>query len=278
VPPRSLCRFRSDRLHQRIDWPILPAVRLNHRHLDCHQRLQFAHSEPSTLCNSSATSPRPGRLAHPDFELSAGLVLLAFQPRFSLVFKLLFQNRAKPPSAHGGGAGGVCRSPRIHLLSLSKHPKRVRPAAGQTVPGRLRTSDLLTLKVRNKRDQLVPLGSVVKVSDSSGPDRAEHYNSYLTAPINGAPGKGYSSGQAEAAMTRIVSETLPNGMSAEWTELAYQKVIAGNTAIYIFPLCVLLVFLVLAAQYENLRLPLAVVLIVPLCLLFALVGLSRCRR
>src|ERR1700733_10432394 len=133
-------------------------------------------------------------------------------------------------------------------------------------------SDLLALKVRNKRGQLVPVGSVVKVSESSGPDRAEHYNSYLTAPINGAPGKGYSSGQAEAAMSRIVSETLPKGMSVEWTELAYQKVIAGNTAIYIFPLCVLLVFLVLAAQYENLRLPLAVVLIVPLCLLFALVG------
>jgi hydrophobe/amphiphile efflux-1 (HAE1) family protein len=133
-------------------------------------------------------------------------------------------------------------------------------------------SDLLALKVRNKRGQLVPVGSVVKVSESSGPDRAEHYNSYLTAPINGAPGKGYSSGQAEAAMARIVSETLPKGMSVEWTELAYQKVIAGNTAIYIFPLCVLLVFLVLAAQYENLRLPLAVVLIVPLCLLFALVG------
>jgi multidrug efflux pump len=133
-------------------------------------------------------------------------------------------------------------------------------------------SDLLSLKVRNKHGQLVPIASVVKVSESSGPDRAEHYNSYLTAPINGAPGKGYSSGQAETAMARIVSETIPKGMSVEWTELAYQKVIAGNTAIYIFPLCVLLVFLVLAAQYENLRLPLAVVLIVPLCLLFALVG------
>jgi hydrophobe/amphiphile efflux-1 (HAE1) family protein len=137
---------------------------------------------------------------------------------------------------------------------------------------RKKPSDLLSLKVRNKHGQLVPIASVVKVSESSGPDRAEHYNSYLTAPINGAPGKGYSSGQAEATMARIVSETIPKGMSVEWTELAYQKVIAGNTAIYIFPLCVLLVFLVLAAQYENLRLPLAVVLIVPLCLLFALIG------
>jgi hydrophobe/amphiphile efflux-1 (HAE1) family protein len=137
---------------------------------------------------------------------------------------------------------------------------------------RKKSSDLLSLKVRNKHGQLVPIASVVKVSESSGPDRAEHYNSYLTAPINGAPGKGYSSGQAETAMASIVSQTIPKGMSVEWTELAYQKVIAGNTAIYIFPLCVLLVFLVLAAQYENLRLPLAVVLIVPLCLLFALVG------
>jgi hydrophobe/amphiphile efflux-1 (HAE1) family protein len=137
---------------------------------------------------------------------------------------------------------------------------------------RKKPSDLLNLKVRNKHGQLVPIASVVKVSESSGPDRAEHYNSYLTAPINGAPGKGYSSGQAETAMARIVADTVPKGMSVEWTELAYQKVIAGNTAIYIFPLCVLLVFLVLAAQYENLRLPLAVVLIVPLCLLFALVG------
>jgi hydrophobe/amphiphile efflux-1 (HAE1) family protein len=137
---------------------------------------------------------------------------------------------------------------------------------------RKKSSDLLSLKVRNKHGQLVPIASVVKVSESSGPDRAEHYNSYLTAPINGAPGKGYSSGQAETAMARIVSQTIPKGMSVEWTELAYRQVIAGNTAIYIFPLCVLLVFLVLAAQYENLRLPLAVVLIVPLCLLFALVG------
>ncbi len=133
-------------------------------------------------------------------------------------------------------------------------------------------SDILALKVRNKNGLIVPIGSIVKVKESYGPDRAEHYNSYLTAPINGAPGKGFSSGQAEAAMARVVSETLPKGVSFEWTDLTFQNVIAGNTAIYIFPLCVLLVFLVLAAQYESLRLPLAIVLIVPLCLLFALLG------
>lgn len=135
-------------------------------------------------------------------------------------------------------------------------------------------SDILALKVRNKSGLIVPIGSIVKVKESYGTDRAEHYNSYLTAPINGAPGKGLSSGQAEAAMARVVSDTLPKGIAFEWTDLTFQKVIAGNTAIYIFPLCVLLVFLVLAAQYESLRLPLAIVLIVPLCLLFALVGVQ----
>jgi hypothetical protein len=90
----------------------------------------------------------------------------------------------------------------------------------------------------------------VKVKESYGPDRAEHYNSYLTAAINGAPGKGFSSGQAEEAMARVASDTLPKGMSFEWTDLTFQKVIAGNTAIYIFPLCVLLVFLVLAAPND----------------------------
>jgi hydrophobe/amphiphile efflux-1 (HAE1) family protein len=137
---------------------------------------------------------------------------------------------------------------------------------------RKKPTDILALKVRNKNGLIVPVGSIVKVKESYGPDRAEHYNSYLTAPINGAPSKGFSSGQAEAAMARVVSETLPKGMSFEWTDLTFQNVIAGNTAIYIFPLCVLLVFLVLAAQYESLRLPLAIVLIVPLCLLFALLG------
>jgi hydrophobe/amphiphile efflux-1 (HAE1) family protein len=135
-------------------------------------------------------------------------------------------------------------------------------------------SDISALKVRNKRGLIVPVGSVVKVNESYGPDRAEHYNSYLTAPINGAPAKGFSSGQAETAMARVITETLPKGMAFEWTDLTFQKVVAGNTAVYIFPLCVLLVFLVLAAQYESLRLPLAIVLIVPLCLLFALLGVQ----
>ena len=130
----------------------------------------------------------------------------------------------------------------------------------------------MRLKVRNRAGLMVPIGSVLKVRESAGPDRASHYNGYLSADINCGPAPGFTSGQAEAILEGIVKSTLPKGMGFEWTDLTYQKILAGNTAVYVFPLCVLLVFLVLAAQYESLRLPLAIVLIVPLCLLFALLG------
>ena len=133
--------------------------------------------------------------------------------------------------------------------------------------------DILRLKTRNNRGELVPLGSVVKVTETYGPDRVMRYNGYPAAEINGAPAPGFSSGQAEAIMEKLAAENLPKGMVLDWTELVYQKLIAGNTAIYIFPLSIFLVFLVLAAQYESFRLPFAVILIVPLALLSALVGL-----
>ncbi len=132
--------------------------------------------------------------------------------------------------------------------------------------------DITRLKTRNDRGEMVPLGAVVKVTETHGPDRAERYNGYPAAEINGGPAPGYSSGQAEAAIEKIVAANLPKGMNFEWTELTYQRILAGNTAIYVYPLCVLLVFLVLAALYESLRLPLAIILIVPLCLLFAITG------
>ena len=137
---------------------------------------------------------------------------------------------------------------------------------------RLEAEQIGQLKVRNKRGEMVPLSTFVKVSDSSGPDRVMHYNGFLTAEINGAAAPGYSSGQAEAAMARLLEEELPNGMSYEWTELTYQQILAGNTAMFVFPLCVLLAFLVLAAQYESWSLPLAVILIVPMTLLSAITG------
>ncbi len=133
--------------------------------------------------------------------------------------------------------------------------------------------DILRLKTRNAAGQLVPLGSLVKVHETYGPDRVMRYNGYPAAEINGAPAPGYSSGQAEAIMEKLAAENLPKGMVLDWTELTFQKIIAGNTGIYIFPLSIFLVFLVLAAQYESFRLPFAVILIVPMALFSALVGL-----
>ncbi|SDI21689.1 multidrug efflux pump [Pseudomonas flavescens] len=137
---------------------------------------------------------------------------------------------------------------------------------------RLEAEQIGQLKVRNNRGEMIPLSTFVKVSDSAGPDRVMHYNGFITAEINGAAAPGYSSGQAEAAMAKLLREELPNGMSFEWTELTYQQILAGNTALFVFPLCVLLAFLVLAAQYESWSLPLAVILIVPMTLLSAITG------
>ena len=99
-----------------------------------------------------------------------------------------------------------------------------------------------------------------------------HYNGFTTAEINGGPAPGYSSGEAQAAIEKILAETLPNGMTYEWTELTYQQILAGNAGLFVYPLVILLVFMVLAAQYESLSLPLAIILIIPMTLLSALSG------
>jgi hydrophobe/amphiphile efflux-1 (HAE1) family protein/NodT family efflux transporter outer membrane factor (OMF) lipoprotein len=135
-----------------------------------------------------------------------------------------------------------------------------------------RPEDITRLKTRNSNGQMVPLGSLIRVKETYGPDRVMRYNGYPSADINGGPAPGFSSGQAEALIAKLARETLPQGMDSEWTELTYQKILAGNTSYIIYPLCILLVFLVLAAQYESLRLPLAIILIVPMCLLFAIGG------
>ncbi len=137
---------------------------------------------------------------------------------------------------------------------------------------RLEPEQIGQLKVRNDRGEMIPLSSFVKVDGTSGPDRVMHYNGFVTAEINGAPAPGYSSGQAEAAISRLLKEELPIGITYEWTELTYQQILAGNTALFVFPLCVLLAFLVLAAQYESWSLPLAVILIVPMTLVSAISG------
>jgi len=132
--------------------------------------------------------------------------------------------------------------------------------------------DIAQLKTRNTRGEMVPLGALLKMEPSFGPDRALRYNAFPSADLNGAPAPGVSSGQARAKMEEILRETLPRGITYEWTELTYQEILAGNTAVLVYPLCALLVMLVLAALYESFRLPLAIILIVPLCLLFAIGG------
>jgi multidrug efflux pump len=139
---------------------------------------------------------------------------------------------------------------------------------------RTTADDIGRLKTRNARGDMIPLASFVTAKETSGPDRVPHYNGYLAAELNGAAAPGYSSGQAQAAIEEVLAQTLPNGMSYEWTDLTYQQILAGNTMVYIFPLVVLLVFLVLAALYESLSLPLVVILIVPMTLLCAIAGVQ----
>lgn len=134
------------------------------------------------------------------------------------------------------------------------------------------SAQLERIKVRNREGEMVPLSSFVTITTGAGPNRVGKYNGYVAADINGQPAPGYSSGQAEEAITKILDQTLPNGMSYEWTDLKYQQILAGNTMMYIFPLVVLLVFLVLAAQYESWTLPMAIILIVPTVLLSSMTG------
>jgi len=141
-------------------------------------------------------------------------------------------------------------------------------------PFRSHAEDIAQLKVRNDKGEMIPLSSLMRVKDSHGPDRVQRYNAYVAAEMNGGPAPGVSSGQAQAAMEKIAREVLPKGITYEWTDLTYQDILSGNTMIYVFPLCVLLVFLVLAAQYESWTLPLAVILIVPMSILCALLGVK----
>ncbi len=135
---------------------------------------------------------------------------------------------------------------------------------------RLEQEDITRLRALSANGAIVPLGSLLTFEDISGPDRMPRYNLYPAAEINGDTVPGFSSGQAIATMERLAEEVLPDGIDFEWTDLAFQQIQAGNTALFIFPLCVLFVFLALAAQYESWSLPFAIILIVPMCLLSAI--------
>ena len=140
-------------------------------------------------------------------------------------------------------------------------------------PFRRQRSDITDLKTRNSAGQMVPLGTLAKVSETTGPDKIVRYNMYPSAELTGNPAPGISSGDTIALMEKLANDTLPKSMGFEWTELTLQETLAGNTAVYIFALCVLFVFLTLAAQYESWSLPMAIILIVPMCLLCAIAGI-----
>ena len=171
----------------------------------------------------------------------------------------------------------VFRTMQIYLGSLyvndfNQFGRTYQVIAQADKPFRSAPESIAKLQTRNADGQMVPLGSVVSISETFGPDTAMRYNAFRSADLNGNAAPGYSSGEAQAAITRILEETLPPGMAFEWTELTYQQILAGNTAVFVFPLCILLVFLVLAAQYESLAMPLAVIMIVPMSILSALIG------
>ena len=139
------------------------------------------------------------------------------------------------------------------------------------------TEDVLKIRVRNNSGDTVPLGAFTTVRTVTGPYRVPRYNLYPAAELDGAAAPGYSQGQAIKIMEQLAAETLPEGFSYEWTTLAFQQIRAGNTAIFAFVLAVVFVFLVLAAQFESLTLPLAVILIVPMCLIASIVGVVHAR-
>ena len=139
-------------------------------------------------------------------------------------------------------------------------------------PFRAQPEHIGQLKVRSTSGEMIPLSAVLNVRTDSGPERAMRYNGFLSADINAGAAPGFSSGQAQEAVERIAKETLPKGFAFEWTELTYQEILAGNSAVIVFPVAILLVFLVLAAQYESMTLPIAILLIIPMGLLAALTG------
>ena len=160
----------------------------------------------------------------------------------------------------------------LYINDFNKFGRTYQVIAQADKEFRATPDDIGRLKTRNLAGEMVPLSSVVNVSQSTGPESAMRYNGFRAADLNGGPAPGYSTGQAQDAITKILNDTLPKGMTFEWTELTYQQILAGNTAVIVFPICVLLVYLVLAAQYESMFLPLSIILIVPLCLFSAITG------
>ena len=162
----------------------------------------------------------------------------------------------------------------IYVNDFNLFGRTFRVQAQADAPYRLSPKDVLALRVRNSSGQMVPLGSFTTVHNIAGPYRVPRYNLYPAAELDGAAAPGYSQGQAIKIMEGLAAHVLPPGFSYEWTTLAFQQIRAGNTSIFAFALGVVFVFLVLAAQFESLTLPLAVILIVPMCLVASIIGVN----
>lgn len=160
----------------------------------------------------------------------------------------------------------------LYVNDFNRFGRTYKVTAQADADHRMQAEAIGRLQVRNAAGEMLPLSSFVTVTPGSGPDRVIHYNGYPSADISGGAVAGVSSGQAVAVMERLARETLPEGMTFEWTDLTYQQKLAGSTALFIFPLCVLLAYLILAAQYNSWLLPLSVLLIVPTSLLSAITG------
>jgi multidrug efflux pump len=160
----------------------------------------------------------------------------------------------------------------LYVNDFNKFGKTYQVIVQADAAYRAGADDIPNLKTRNSKGDMVPLGALMKVLPTFGPVSVTRHNGFYSADINGAPKPGFSSGQGQAEIERVLQASLPRGISYDWTDLVYQEKIAGNTMIYIFPLCVLLVFLVLTATYESWSLPLAIILIVPLCIFSAILG------
>ena len=160
----------------------------------------------------------------------------------------------------------------LYVNDFNRFGKTYQVIVQADAPYRADADSITQLKTRNSKGEMVPLGALMKIEPTFGPVSVTRHNGFYSADINGAPKPGFSSGQAQAEIEHVLRASLPRGITYDWTELVYQEKIAGNTMVYIFPLCVLLVFLVLAANYESWTLPLAIVLIVPLCIFSAILG------
>ncbi|MEJ2534941.1 MAG: multidrug efflux RND transporter permease subunit [Gammaproteobacteria bacterium] len=160
----------------------------------------------------------------------------------------------------------------VYVNDFNLFGRTYRVTAQADAPYRVDPSDIAALRVRSETGDMVPLGSLAEVQRAAGPDRVVRHNLYNAAELQGAAAPGYSSGEALDRMEALAATQLPDGFGYQWTEIAYQERAAGNVGLLIFPLSVLFVFLLLTAQYESWTLPLAIILIVPLCILFALLG------